>query len=121
MKTLKITSAFIIILMLSFTSCKKDPGFGGDANVKGVVTINGVATPGAIVYISFDTKTASDKHDGTTVTDAGGNYTFGGITRGDYFVTATYTSPTGIMFKSGGAHVEIGKKKGDVTVNLTLE
>ncbi len=121
MKTLKITTMLVIMTLLTVTSCKKEAGFEGKNNIKGIITMNGKAVPNAIVYLAFDTKEATTTYNATTVADAGGIYSFSGLNKGDYFVDAEYTNDSEIKLESAGAKVTIGKKKGDITVDLTLQ
>lgn len=122
MKTLKITAILISVFLLTLTSCKKDPGFGGQNNIKGTVTLNGAPVAFAIVYLAINAKDATTKYDASTLTDAGGNYKFSALNKGDYFVDAQYTDPVlMIKLESAGAKVTIGGKKDDVTVNLTVQ
>ena len=121
MKTIKNIALIAIVILLGLTSCKKTNDFGGAASIKGNVTLKGVSVNKAIVYLSLGATTASSNHDATTVTDDAGNYSFKGLLRGDYFVTAEYTNATGQTFTSGGGHVTIGDKKGTVTADLTVQ
>jgi hypothetical protein len=122
LKTSKILSAILLTaLVVAFTSCSKDEGFEGKAMIKGVATYPGGNAAGAIVTISFGATEATTDADYSTVTDASGNYSFESLTKGDYFVGASYTDDMGYSFQSGGSHVEIGEKKGEVTVDLVLE
>ena len=78
----------------------------------------------SLIHRAFDAKEATAEFDATTVTDANGKYSFSALSAGDYFVDAHYTSTVDalhIEFESPGAHVLIGSKKEDVTVDLTLQ
>ena len=124
MKTLKIMTMLVVLSLLTLAGCKKEPGFEGKNNIVGTVSLNGKPTANAIVHIAFDAKEATAEFDATTVTDASGKYSFSALSPGDYFVDAEYTSNVDalhIKFESAGAHVNIGSKKEDVTVDLTLE
>ncbi|MDI1354503.1 MAG: carboxypeptidase-like regulatory domain-containing protein [bacterium] len=121
MKTIKNIALLAVVFLLAFTSCKKTNDFGGAAKIKGMVTLNGTAVPNAFVHIAFGTTEATTSYDANGSTDASGNYVFGGLLRGDYFVTADYTNSTGQKFVSGGAKITIGDKKGEVTADLKLE
>ena len=119
MKTLKF---FIIAtaMLVSFASCKKEVGFEGKKEITGVVTIAGAAVEGAIVYIAFDTEVATEAYSSSTTTDAEGKYHFHALSKGNYFIDAKYTTDKGINFYTDGSIVEIGKKKGEVLVDLSL-
>lgn len=121
MKTTKTTALLAAFIILGFGACKKDEGPGGKKEIKGVVTRDGAALAGATVSIAYGAKEATTTFNTSTLTDASGNYTFGGLYKGDYFVDAEYTDAMGIKFESGGAHVKIEKKKGDVQADLTIQ
>lgn len=120
MKTLKYFIALTVILV-AFGSCKKDVGFEGKKQIFGTVTVDGKAVEGAIVYIAFDKKEATDEFNSSTVTDASGNYRFSALSKGDYYIDAKYLSKEGMNFNTGGYAVEVGKKKGEVQVDITLQ
>ena len=119
MKTLKFFT-IIAVLLVSISSCKKEPGFEGKKEIFGTITAAGAAVEGAIVYIAFDTDVATETYNSSTVTDASGNYRFSALAKGNYFIDAEYTTNNGINFYTDGSIVEIGKKKGEVQVDLTL-
>jgi hypothetical protein len=121
MKTIKNIALIAIVILLGLTSCKKTNDFGGSATIKGNVTLKGVSVSKAVVYLTFNATAASSTHNATTITDESGNFTFGGLLRGDYFVTAEYTNASGQTFTSGGGHATIGDKKGTVTADLTVQ
>lgn len=121
MKTLRNIALIAAVFGLFFASCKKTNDFGGSATIKGTVTLNGAAQTNAIVYLTFNATAASSTHNASTVTDESGNYQFGGLLRGDYYITTEYTNSNGIKFTSGGGHVTIGDKKGTVQADLTLQ
>lgn len=120
MKAIKLTAIILILSLFTFTSCKKEAGFGGENNIVGNVTYKGTALPNAIVRLAISSEVTST-FEATTLTDASGNYSFKGLNKGDYFVDAEYNNGLGIKLESGGAKVTIGAKKDDVTVNLTVE
>ena len=121
MKTIKNIALLSFVFLLAFTSCKKENDFGGEAKIKGTVTLNGAVVPNANVHIAFGATDVTTDYDQNGVTDGAGYYVFGGLLRGDYFVTADYVNSTGQKFVSGGAKVTIGDKKGEVTVDLKVE
>ena len=121
MKTLKITALLIMVSLLTLTACKKEPGFADATNIKGMVTYKGTPLANAIVSLAFNTKEVTTKFDATTITDANGKYSFSGLNKGDYFIDAEYNNDLSIKLTSGGAKVTIGGKKGDLTVDLTVQ
>ena len=122
MRTLRsIIFVAFAALAITLTSCSKDEGFEGNATINGKVTYTAGTASGAIVSIKFGASESSTAFDYSTVTDASGNYSFEGLTKGDYFVDATFTDDLNNTFETGGSHVEIGGNKSDVTVDLVLE
>ena len=122
MKTIKYMSVFVIAaLTLSITSCTKEEGFTGKGKIEGTVTYPGGNASGAVVSIAFGATTETSDFDYSTVTDSTGKYSFEALSKGDYFVDATYTNSLGYTFQTGGAHVELGSDKSDATVNLELQ
>ena len=121
MKTIKITFIFMMVSMFMLSSCSKEPGFEGQNKIKGIVTYKGSPVANAIVHIAFNKKEVTSEFNSSTATDAGGNFSFSALSKGDYYLEADYTNPSLFKFKSGGAHVTIGTKKEDVTVNLELQ
>jgi hypothetical protein len=121
MKTIRNISMIAVALLLAVTSCKKENDFGGKASIEGTVTRAGQPVSHAIVSMAMDATAATTDFDATTITDESGKYEFNGLLRGDYYVTAEYTSTTGQKFIAGGAHVTIGDKKGTATANLSVE
>jgi hypothetical protein len=120
MKTLKY---FIVagVMLISFGSCKKEAGFEGKKEIFGTVTAAGEAVEGAIVYIAFDTKEATETFNSSTVTDASGNYRFYALSKGNYFLDAKHTCSKGMNFNTPGVAVEIGSKKGELQVDIALQ
>ena len=104
-----------------FDACSKDPGFKGNKKISGSVTHDGTALPGAIVYITFDATSATDKYDYSTLTDASGNYSFEGLAKGDYYLDAEYTDSNNITLATPGYHVKLGSNKGEAVADITLE
>ena len=110
-----------LVLLFAVTSCKKENDFGGQAKIEGTVTMKGAPLYGAFVYLAFDADDKATTFNASAVTDDAGKYTFGGLLRGKYYVTAEYTDDMGIKYTSGGALITIGDKKGTVQADLTLE
>lgn len=121
MKTIKIIGFFALVLLFAFTSCKKENDFGGAAKIEGKVTMQGAPVANAMVYLALNATDKTTEYDANTVTDADGHYSFAGLLRGNYYVTAEYTNSAGMKFTSGGSKITIGDKKGTVTADLTVE
>lgn len=113
------------LLLVISTSCKK-PGPGGKSRVYGKVLYNGSPVTNAIVYIKYG---SSDKpgvnpsdYDNQQTVDGGGNYNFGGMARGDYFLYATgYTENEfnqQIAIK-GEVSIHLARKQ-NIEYNITL-
>ena len=122
MKNLKsILFVALAAIAITCTSCSKDEGFEGKARIEGKVAYTAGTAFGAIVSIDFGGTAETSDFDYSTVTDGSGNYSFEGLQKGDYFVDATFTDGLGNIFDTGGAHVEIGGNKSDVTVDFVLQ
>lgn len=109
-----------MIVMFFAASCKKEAGTGGKKIIKGTVTYNGSAAAGAIVTIAYDAAEATARVNDQVTAGSDGTYTITNLQKGDYYIDATYTNSYGFACNSPGTLVTIGKKKGDVTVDLTV-
>ena len=116
-----IVTLLILVVLASATSCKKDPGFEGKANIHGSVTYPGGTAPYAIIKVKFDESSATESFDYTTAADASGNYSINQLSKGDYFIDASFTDHHGFTFNTPGYHVKIGGNKEEVEVNITLQ
>ena len=122
MKTIKLMSVLVIAaLAVTMTSCTKEEGFTGKGKIEGTVTYPGGNASGAVVSIAFGATEETTDFDYSTVTDSTGKYSFEALSKGDYFVDATYSDNLGYTFQTGGAHVELGSDKSEVTVDLELQ
>ena len=120
MKTLIKLGTMAMIVMFFAASCKKEAGTGGKKIIKGTITYAGGAAAGAIVTIAYDVTDATTQVNDQVTAGADGTYTITNLQKGDYFIDATYTDSYGFAYNSPGTLVTIGKKKGDVTVDLTV-
>jgi hypothetical protein len=120
---LKIIFASVLSVMLltMVVSCKKDPGFEGKSKIYGTVTYPEGSASYAIVQIKFDATSATESFDYTAASDAAGNYSFNQLSKGDYFIDATFTNNKGFVFNTPGYHVKIGGNKEEVEVNIALQ
>lgn len=122
MKTSKILVVIAVLITgIVFTSCTKDPGVSGKASVKGVVSNLDGNVNGALVYITYGATEKTDEYDNTTVTLEDGSYSFEGLTKGDYYIEASFLSDQGYKFISTGYMITIGSKKSEVIVDIELE
>lgn len=122
MKTKNILILVAAILVIAFTtSCTKDPGAGGSASISGIIKNTDGEIAGAQVYITYDSAEKTDSYDNTTLTMADGSYSFEGLTKGDYYVEASYINDQGFSFVSTGYSVTIGSKKSELVIDIDLE
>lgn len=125
MKTLKITLAIITAgLMFSFTGCQKEAGTGGKAHIHGHTEHHGDHIEGVLVKIWYGKKSVantSEDADNNTQTNHDGEFEFENLTRGNYFLHASYTSPGDGEKYEAGKSVKIEEKSQEVSVELELE
>ena len=111
---LSVTITLILTCIFIFPSCRKE-GPGGKAKVSGVVAHNGVAIPGARVFIKYGATvspgTDISQYDRDYACDGSGNYSISSLVQGNYFLYAE-----GYEVNSLGVTV---KYKGGVAVSLT--
>jgi hypothetical protein len=126
MKYTPIIIAFAILI----ASCKKEPGIGGDAEIRGQVwtyALNGSATDtigeypakDTYVYIAFGDNTGFDKR---VKTDYNGNYRFSYLYPGDYTLYVYSYDPDFDQETSDGQvaiikRVTIRKRKEDIELD----
>jgi hypothetical protein len=119
-----VTILFVGILILN--GCKKDGIMDGRKSIEGSVYYHdGVSppntiAPGANVYITYGSKTSTGTVDETTTTDATGKYSVRGLKKGDYFVSAEYTTSAGFVYKTQGHGVTIEGSMNKATLNIDL-
>ena len=105
-----------------FTNACTKPGTGGKAHIHGHVEIEATKTVAvdAEVEIWYDATSASGTSDNKVHTDIDGKFEFEGLTKGDYYLSASFTDTSGTAL-TGGAAVTIDKKTGEFEVDLHLE
>ncbi len=113
------TGLLILLIGLCTTinfSCKRE-GPGGKARVYGVVTHDGVAIPGAKVYIKYGSGTSPGTnvaaYDREYPCDVNGNYAIGSLVQGSYFlyVVGYDQNNLGITEQvTGGTALVLGRK-----------
>jgi hypothetical protein len=127
MKTIKSISIIILaVIAVAVSSCSKDAGFNGNSTIKGNVTNDsGAVVKGAIVSLAFGASAPTTSYNYSTLTDVNGNYSFNDLTKGNYYVNASYNlyvdQGQSFTLLSGGAVVNLGGDKSSATVNLVVQ
>lgn len=137
MKTIKLFLTITLIGLggLFFTQCSDDdPTPTAMYSISGTATYpeftgNAVVAPGAVLYLQVEGTGASTNYDMSAIADGSGNYSFGNLLPGSYFIFASYNSnntnvPNGryddMLFYTGtGYTVEVINT--DVTQAIALE
>lgn len=120
----KSATAILFLAILAVAGCKKE-GNGNKSIVgtvyfhDGVTAIDAVA-PEAIISITYDSKTYTGQVDETTTSDAKGDYTIKGLTKGEYFVTAEYTTSHGFKYTTQGHGVVVDPGDDKISLNIRL-
>jgi len=125
---MKLKAGFIILFAAVFmlNGCKKEDSTGGRKIIEGIIyfhdgtTPQSALAPGAIVYVTYDSKTYTGEIDQTTTTDSKGEYRVKGLTSGDYFISAKYTTSSGFTYTTAGHGVTIASNKNKAIFNFTL-
>lgn len=114
---------FVLILSIVFFGCKKE-GTGGKAQVSGFVVYNGARISGAVVYIKYGATTFPGEnptdYDSQQTADSQGNFVFGSLTTGNYYLYATghYTTNLGFINVKGSTAVNIPHTKSSVNYDI---
>jgi hypothetical protein len=115
----------VFFLFLIFIGCKKE-GTGGKAQISGFVIYNGNRIPGAVVYIKYGaTKSPGNNptfYDSQQTADSQGNFVFGSLNPGNYYLYATGEYSTSIGFKtvSGTSAAFIPHTKSSVNYDIAV-
>jgi hypothetical protein len=123
MSKFKIYSLFFLFLI--FIGCKKE-GTGGKAQVSGFVIYNGNRIPNAVIYIKYGASSSPGNdptsYDSQLTADAGGNFTFGSLVTGNYYLYAIghYTTSLGFINVAGGTAVIIPHTKSTVNYDIAV-
>lgn len=132
---IKYKFLFLFFVSVLFFGCRKNTsGSGGKAQINGYLLYQGTGylqyqnnrvTKNAVVYIKYGASTFPgtdvSQYDSQQNTDSQGNFVFGTLFEGDYYLYATgsYILPYGfIQNVSGGIHVTITTRK--VTLNYDI-
>ncbi|MCB9232061.1 MAG: hypothetical protein H6581_10380 [Bacteroidia bacterium] len=124
MKT-KITllMMFAVFGLAALSGCGKE-GFGGNAQVTGLVRHHSKAIPNATVYIKFDATespgTDAALYDASVEADEFGAYTVSELKRGDYFFFGSGYDSTISLPVVGGIPVHIDGNKDQLTINVPV-
>lgn len=119
--------AFFVVSFLTFISCKKDPGPGGKANIKGKVYVKNYDLSytillseyyeqGENVYITYGDETEVGDN---VKTSYDGSFVFPFMRKGKYKIWAISkdsTSSDPSATKAVIQEIEIKERKGDVTI-----
>ncbi len=119
---IKLLMCAAIILFFSNSSCKKE-GPGGKSTINGKVYYNGNPVEKIGVYVKYEaTEFPGDdisSYDVYSTTDALGNFNFGGLVQGDYYIYAKGLDAASNFNVAGGVQVNVAKKKtATVTINV---
>ncbi|HKC68037.1 MAG TPA: hypothetical protein VKG26_07385 [Bacteroidia bacterium] len=115
----------VLFLFLIFIGCKKE-GTGGKAQISGFVIYNGTKLPGSIVYIKYGATTfpGTDptSYDSQQTADSQGNFVFGSMVTGNYWLFATGYYSTSLGFKNvtGNTSVNIPHTKSNVNYDIAM-
>ena len=107
-------SLFFLSILFTITSCSKQPGPGGKANIN-VHVINGnTNVPESSVYVNYGGNSfhgESSTGDASIIADQKGLAVFEDLKRGDYYFFVNHVIDDTI--RSGGAHAVIESRKGE--------
>lgn len=124
---LSLRIIFSLVLIISFTFCKKEAGPGGKNTINGTVVYkNGVTGNNDIaalasVSVAYGTNVATEKFNQTILTDGQGKFKLEGLNKGKYFIKASFTDGNGFDYITPGYGIDIENKKKTVEVNIILE
>jgi hypothetical protein len=135
---LKLKVYFIFLLSLSFLGCRKDKsGKGGLAmisgyvefsgNFRGVYVSNAKIYSNATVYLKYGATSfpGADitQYDTSGAVDAHGNYGFGSMFEGNYYLYAVgnYIDPQNYSYPvTGGIQVNINNRKANLNYDIAV-
>lgn len=123
MSKYKIYTLFFLLLI--FIGCKKE-GTGGKAQISGFVVYNNARVANAVVYIKYGATSSPGinptDYDSQLTADAGGNFIFGSMTPGNYYLYAIghATDPKyGFLINvAGGTAANIPHTKSNVNYDI---
>ena len=126
MNKYKLYSVFFLFLI--FIGCKKE-GTGGKAQITGFVVYNNARIANAVIYIKYGASTSPGSnpalYDSQQTADSQGNFTFGSMVTGNYYLYAIghYTNPnnfSGPINVSGGTPVNVPHTKSTVNYDIAV-
>lgn len=122
MKGLLLCSFLTLTLFL--TSCKKDPGPGGDTTIATIVKHHEKTIPGATIYIKYGATEfpgeSPSNYDNSRTADKAGHTHFEELKKGDYYFYAVGYDSTISEIVKGGVHYEVTKKDKDKHVDVNI-
>ena len=128
MKLINTLFVFSLIgLAIATTSCKKDEGPLGKAQIYGTVTYENGATgkvdeaPGAIIKIKYGAKESSLDFDQMYVAFSDGSYNIRGLVPGDYYLTAEFIDKYSFKHTHSGFVVTLNSRRSYVNVDFKLK
>ena len=120
--------AILTVLFAAFlltSGCKKEGKLGGNKTIEGIIYYHdgvvppNTVAPGASVFVTYNSKVATGNVDETLTTDSNGHYSVRGLKKGDYFISAEYTTSSGFQYTTTGHAVTIDTKNKE-TMNIIL-
>ena len=129
MKKFRILSMLLGVSLFFAVGCTKDNTNGPAVNsaINGTVTYQNsdgttYPAPNPVIEVAYNATSATTNFNLKVIGNSDGTYSVKGLGAGDYFVTATYTSPAdGFVYTCGGAHVKLGNDANATTANFLLQ
>lgn len=120
---------FLLLLPIIFFGCRKNAsGSGGKAQINGFVEYQGnKVSKNTVVYIKYGATsfpgTDISQYDSQQNVDSQGNFVFGTLFEGDYYLYATGSyidSYNFIKTVTGGIHVTISTRKANLNYDIAV-
>lgn len=110
----RISSVLFICFTILLTGCHKE-GKGGKASINGKAAHHGLPIPNCVIYIKYGATdlpgTSPSSFDDNVVCDAGGNYEFKDLYKGDYYLYGIGYDDAIMEEVRGGIGIDIKKNK----------
>jgi hypothetical protein len=113
----------ILFLFIIFAGCRKNET-GGKGQISGFVVYNGFRVPASVVYIKYGATqspgTDPIDYDSQQTADSQGNFVFGSMFEGDYYLytIGNYSTVYGFQKVTGGVHAIIPHQKSSVNFDI---